>query len=64
MKRLIFITLALFFTYALAWSQLSLRPQIGINFPTLTDEIADGEFEGNVGYQFGLDLQLGGKFYL
>jgi hypothetical protein len=64
MKRVLLVTLALAMMTTYAESQISLRPQIGINFPTLTDEIAGGEFEGNAGYQFGADLQLGGSFYL
>lgn len=64
MKRLLLIAVFPLLTYCLAQSQVSLRPQIGINFPTLTDEIAEGDFEGNVGYQFGADLQLGGSFYI
>ena len=64
MRRLLFITITLMMTIGLAQSQVSLRPQIGINFPELTDEISEGRFEGNAGYQFGADLQLGGSVYL
>jgi hypothetical protein len=64
MKRLLFIIITLCTTVGVTQSQISFRPQVGINFPTLTDEIADGKFEGNAGYQFGADLQLGGSFYV
>lgn len=63
MKRPLIIAFILCFTTGIAISQVSLRPQIGINFPSLTDEIAEGEFEGNAGFQFGIDAQLGGSFY-
>jgi hypothetical protein len=64
MKRLLFIIITLCTTVGVTQSQISFRPQVGINFPTLTDEIAGGKFEGNAGYQFGADLQLGGSFYV
>jgi hypothetical protein len=64
MKRLLFTIITLCSLVGISQSQISLRPQVGINFSTLTDEIADGDFEGNAGYQFGADLQLGGSFYI
>lgn len=64
MKRPLMIAFILCFATGIAISQVSLRPQIGINFPTLTDEIAEGEFEGNAGFQFGVDAQIGGSFYI
>lgn len=64
MNRLLLAALLPLFTFCVAQSQISLRPQIGINFPKLTDEIADGRFKGNAGYQFGVDLQFGGNVYL
>ena len=64
MKRTIFASIFTLVFTTLAIGQLSLRPQIGINFPKFTEEISQGEFEGNAGYQFGVDLQVGGTFYI
>ena len=56
--------MATMFIGSAAYGQLSLRPQVGINFPSFSDEIIHGEFDGEVGYQFGADLQIGGSFYI
>jgi hypothetical protein len=63
MKNKIFTLLLMLFISAAAYSQLSLRPQVGINFPSFTKEITSGQFKGNAGYQFGADLQIGSAFY-
>ena len=64
MKR-IYITLTLILATTLAaMAQVSLRPQVGINFPSFTEEILEGKFKGNAGYQFGADVQLGNVFYV
>lgn len=45
-------------------AQVSLRPQVGVNFPSFTDEIVHGKFKGNAGYQFGADLQIGKTLFI
>lgn len=60
---------ALFFTLlfvmpVFVFSQLSLRPQIGVNSPSISDNLAVGDWGSSVGYQFGADLQFGGDLYL
>ncbi len=49
---------------SLAKSQISLRPQVGINAPSLTKDVATFKWKGNVGFQFGADLQIGGTIYI
>lgn len=63
MRRLLLIALLPLLTVCVVFGQVSFRPQVGINFPTLTDEIEEGQFEGNAGFQVGADLQLGGAFF-
>ncbi len=64
MKKIIYAFLFLFFSASVAFGQLSLKPFVGINFPSLTKEISSFDFEGNVGYQFGADLLIGGNFFI
>ena len=63
MKRM-FLAVLTSLTFSLAISQVAVRPQVGINFPSLTDDIVQGEWKGNVGYQFGADVQIGGNLYI
>jgi Outer membrane protein beta-barrel domain len=64
MKRLLLIIAMPFCVFQMAQSQVSIRPQVGVNFPKLTSDISDGHFKGNAGYQFGADVMLGGAFYI
>ncbi len=48
----------------LANAQLFLRPQAGFNSSQLTKDIRDGEFSDQLGFQFGIDFQLGGRLYI
>lgn len=63
MKRILLVSAISALAFGISYSQLSLRPHVGINFPKLTEEIEQGELEGNVGYQFGVNLMLGEGFY-
>jgi hypothetical protein len=45
-------------------SQLSLRPQLGIQMADLTFESAQGELNAQSGISIGADLQVGKTFYL
>lgn len=64
MKRLLFTGLIFGLLSIASFGQTSLRPQVGVNFSTITDEIVHGKLKGNVGYQFGADLQIGGSLYI
>ncbi len=48
----------------LAFAQLEIRPQIGVNSSTLTKDIALGTFNSEQGLQFGADLIIGNRFYV
>lgn len=63
MKRLIIAVFALCSITSLS-AQLAIRPTVGINSVTLTEDLDDGEWRSKLGYQFGIDLQLGNRFYL
>ena len=64
MKRVIYAFIISLLASTMAYSQLSLRPQVGINFPSFSEALPEnGEFSSEVGFQFGADLQIGGSFY-
>ncbi|MDH3651938.1 MAG: PorT family protein [Saprospiraceae bacterium] len=46
-----------------AIAQLSIRPQAGFNSSTLTKDLSDSEFRTKLGFQFGLDVQIGDRIY-
>ena len=62
MKKLLTFGMLLFMAQAM-FGQLSLRPQVGINFASFTGDDFDG-WSSELGYQFGADLQIGGTFYV
>ena len=64
MKKNVLLALFVMFISGSVFAQISLRPQVGINFPQVTEEIVEGKWKGNVGYQFGLDVQIGGTIYI
>jgi hypothetical protein len=45
-------------------AQFSIRPQVGYNTSTLTKDFNNLTFTSNDGFQFGLDLQIGERFYI
>ncbi len=62
MKKLFFILLFALVAQS-TYAQLVLRPQVGINTSSLSN-VEDFDFDGEVGYQFGADLQIGNRFYV
>jgi len=64
MKKIFIALLVLCFSSAALKAQLSLRPQVGINAPSITEDLVNGEWTSDVGYQFGADIQFGGDTYL
>jgi hypothetical protein len=63
MKHFAFLIVALLAGPALL-AQISLRPQVGLNSSTLSKDLDEVEFKEQVGYQFGLDLQIGENVYI
>ncbi len=63
MKRLLF-GLILLIASAPAFAQLSIRPQIGYNSSSLTEDYNNVSFGNDDGFQFGVDLQMGERFYI
>ncbi len=45
-------------------AQISIRPQMGFNSSTLTNSLESAVFSDQVGFQFGVDVQMGNKLYL
>ncbi len=44
--------------------QVSLRPQIGFNSSDLSNDLKGTSFEDKLGFQFGIDAQIGSRFYI
>lgn len=63
MKKLILTSTVLVLLGVSAMAQISLRPQAGVLFNTLSYESAQGELTSTAGISFGADLQIGGSFY-
>lgn len=65
MKKSIFILLLSVIGASGISAQLTIRPYVGINSNTLTEDIADfADWKTKIGYQLGADLQIGRRFYV
>ena len=59
------LILALFvLTTAFAQAQIALRPYVGINSHTLTKDFTDANWKSGLGYQAGVDFQIGSQFFV
>lgn len=63
MKKLVILIFTIFLAGSMS-AQLAIRPTVGINSVTLTEDLNDGEWRSRLGHQFGIDLQLGDRFYV
>ena len=63
MKNIFVLVILMTLTYH-ASAQFSLRPQIGYNSSTLTKRFQDQQFGPEAGFQFGVDMQIGERFYI
>ena len=45
-------------------AQLEIRPNAGANFSYFNEDIEENDFSGRVGYNLGVDLLIGDRFYL
>lgn len=63
MRRLSILLIFTLFTFQSVFSQLSIRPQAGINSTHLSADPDGNRFDSRTGYQFGGDLQIGNKVY-
>lgn len=57
---LAFVALVVCFSQA----QVGFRPYVGVNSHTLTENFEDADWKSALGYQLGLDVQIGSKFYV
>ncbi len=64
MKKLLLAGLLVVLAHSGVFGQLSLRPQAGINFASFSEDLLDGDWSSNVGFQIGADLQIGSTFYI
>lgn len=63
MKKIFGVVILMALAFS-ATAQFSIRPQIGYNSSTITKRFQDQEFGTEAGFQFGVDLQFGKKFYV
>jgi hypothetical protein len=65
MKKIIFSVaiLSLFLFAGNGYSQVELKPAVGINFNSYSEDPASGETSSRVGWQFGGTISYGDKFY-
>lgn len=64
MKKYFFLLCFTFLLSHSGFSQLSLRPQLGIQFSNFSLESIQGELTGSAGISYGIDLQIGTTFYV
>lgn len=64
MKKILFLLAVAVFSASVASAQLTLRPYAGINSNSLTEDFEDSEWKSKIGYQVGVDFQIGSKFYI
>ena len=63
MKKFTLILIVLFMAIA-AYSQVELKPAIGINVSNVSKDPDTGNATGQVGYQVGASVLIGEKFYI
>ncbi|HPG06547.1 MAG TPA: porin family protein [Saprospiraceae bacterium] len=63
MKKAFSLTIALLLITTAVFSQISIRPQIGIKASDLSYGTIQGKLTGKSGYIIGLDFQFGHPFY-
>ncbi len=68
MKNYLIFTIALatfiFCSMNTVNAQFNLKPYVGINSSKLTNDLQNEEFKSGIGYQFGVDLQIGRRIYI
>jgi hypothetical protein len=55
--------LGLLFLSGAVYAQLAVRPYFGVNSTTLTKDYSNAQWQSELGYQGGVDLQIGNKIY-
>lgn len=64
MKKVLFLLVAAVSSASSVSAQLTLRPYVGINSNSLTEDFEDSKWKSKIGYQVGVDLQIGSKLYV
>lgn len=62
-KNLFIITISLLLLTTNAYSQLEIKPAIGINATNFSEDPVNGETSANVGWQLGGTIKMGDKLY-
>lgn len=63
-KKLVALFILSFFAVQTSFAQLEIIPKIGVNYSYFSEDIGDFDLIGKNGYQVGLDLRIGDRFYL
>lgn len=64
MKKHFFALTALLLAVCSLQAQVTFRPYVGINSSSLTKDLDSLAFNSGTGYQIGVDLQIGARFYV
>lgn len=62
-KNLFLITISFFLFTTIAFSQVEIKPAIGINATNFSEDPVNGETSANVGWQLGGTIKMGEKLY-
>lgn len=62
--KYILVSICLVILTGVASAQFSIRPQIGYNSSSFTDNFDDISIDKDGGFQFGIDVQIGKQFYV
>ncbi len=54
----------IFISAGTVFGQLAIRPYAGINSARITEDFEDINWQSQMGYQAGIDFQIGGRLYL
>jgi len=61
--RIFILLFAILLSTQLLSAQVTIRPQVGFNFSSITDDLPQETLNGNSGYQFGVDVKFGDRLY-
>lgn len=64
MKQVFCVLVLLVVVHISMSAQISIRPQVGVNFADFNYESIHGSIKGKTGFHFGADVQLGKTYYI
>lgn len=64
MKHTVAIFACMLFISSAIYGQFAIRPYVGVNTAKMTEDFEDIHWQSQLGYQAGLDLQIGSRLYV